>query len=147
MTVKKKFTIEDVNNQIRNDLQSINDSLLESFELATKNVVETAKANQTYDDQTGDLTSSIGYIIFHDGQEVTSYFGATSTVEGITQGLATARSKPEIYNCPGIVIIIVAGMEYASTVENSGYDVISGSLAHFESTIQQCFNEVKLKYQ
>lgn len=147
MTTKIHFTTDDLRAEIAHDLDAISNSLLESFKRAAKEAVENAKSLLTYEDQTGDLRSSIGYVIFHDGEEVANYFGATATTEGLTQGLAAARSQTDIYNRPGIVIIIVAGMDYASYVESTGYDVLSGSLAHFSEAIQQCFDEVKLQYQ
>lgn len=78
-----------------------------------------------WNDQTGNLRSSIGYIVSVDGEPV----GASDfkkvvgpkadeekDIDGSPEGLAYAERLCKLYP-KGIALIVVAGMEYASYVE------------------------------
>jgi hypothetical protein len=79
-------------------------------------------------DRTGNLRSSIGYVITLDGQPIeTGGFkivagperiekGAGLVLNGASEGEEYARQLAMIYS-KGIALIVVAGMEYASYVE------------------------------
>ena len=81
--------------------------------------VKYAKKYHGYEDQTKNLTSSIGYAVIVDGKIEKSI---TMAEEGASLVDELARRYSE-----GMVLVVVAGMEYAAAVESKGYDVISGS--------------------
>jgi len=105
--------------------------------------VNWAKNNHGYDDQSGNLTSSIGYAIIVDGNVKSSKFTGetvTSDIDGgnkKTKRMKTSREGKAYGRIAvqeiagefptGMVLVVVAGMEYAAAVESKGYDVISGS--------------------
>src|SRR5690606_22352497 len=91
-------------------------------------------------DQTGNLRSSIGCMIFYDGEEVHANFEGDSA-EGKTAGLAFARRIGADFN-DGWALVTVAGMEYASWVEALGYDVITGSTINGESKFQEAWDNI-----
>lgn len=75
-----------------------------------------------YHDQTGNLTSSIGYIIMLDGDIVDEYGfnAALSTGEqGVIEGRAYAQQVSIDYP-KGFAVVVVAGMDYAAYVERRG---------------------------
>lgn len=92
--------------------------------------VKEARLNGNYTDRTGNLRSSIGFIIVDNGKVIFENFGAIPSKEkvkgsdGGTTGKKKARSfaleLTKKYN-QGICLIIVAGMNYASYVENGHY--------------------------
>lgn len=90
------------------------------------NFVTNARTIDTYKDQTGNLRSSIGYVITHNGVMVVNNFEATLNEDGREQGeqyaIELSNQTPGKY-----VLICVAGMNYAGYVEAMGYDVITGS--------------------
>jgi hypothetical protein len=103
--------------------------------------VKFAKKYHGYQDQTGNLTSSIGYAIIYDGEIKSTYGGGTaevvkdltgktkkvkSTVEGRHGAVKIVTELAHRYP-KGMILVIVAGMEYAAAVESKGYDVITGS--------------------
>ncbi|MEI6865564.1 hypothetical protein [Flavicella sp.] len=105
--------------------------------------VNNARELNTYLDNTGNLRSSIGYIILNDGDIVDMNFkskgadGETGKLKGIEIAAKVASLYPS-----GFVLIGVAGMEYARYVESMGLDVITGSQPE-SSEIKALFNEIK----
>jgi hypothetical protein len=102
--------------------------------------VNQARLEGNYTDRTGNLRSSIGYVVLRNGQE----FG--SNYEGKASGVARAKEfiseiKQEFDK--GWVLIGVAGMKYAAYVEAKNYDVITGSVPS-ESIIEKLFSEINI---
>ena len=94
--------------------------------------VSKARINADFTDRTGNLRSSIGFIILKDGSPVYQNFETskkgTDKQSGLRRGLEFASKEGEILMV-GYVLIVVAGMEYAAAVESKGFDVLtSGSI-------------------
>ena len=87
--------------------------------------INKARVNGNYTDQTGNLRASIGYIVLKDGAILNQAFQENKQ-EGIAQGQKIANEIAQQYT-RGFILIGVAGMNYAASVEAKGYDVISGS--------------------
>ncbi len=69
-------------------------------------------------DQTGNLRNSIGYVLMYDGKKYSENFEETTDgKEGLQKGREFAYELAKRYPS-GIVLVIVAGMEYASYVED-----------------------------
>lgn len=81
-----------------------------------------AKDQHNYQDQTGNLTNSIGYAVVKQGK-ILNYGGEIQPGEGAAEGLKVAEQMaaklPNSFS-----LIIVAGMNYAAYVEARGYNVI-----------------------
>jgi hypothetical protein len=84
--------------------------------------------NGSYKDRTKNLRSSVGYIVVVDGQVYkTGSFGKPDgNSEGKNAGMSYARSLAGKFP-KGIVLIVVAGMRYASYVSAKGYNVLDSS--------------------
>ncbi|MCQ2317822.1 MAG: hypothetical protein MJZ90_02715 [Bacteroidales bacterium] len=88
-----------------------------------------------FHDQTGNLRSSIGYMVFVDGVSVhQSTFEQVSpqaahkdgvTYDGGKKGEAYCREIGE--NTTGVCLVVVAGMDYATYVESKGRDVLTSA--------------------
>lgn len=87
-----------------------------------------ARERHGYRDQTGNLTSSMGYAVLDDGREV-DLSGFDVLLDGRDGSMAGKAFLTDIISehRDGIVLIVVAGMDYAAAVESKGYDVLSGS--------------------
>lgn len=108
--------------------------------------VNKARGLDTYQDRTGNLRASIGYIILKDGKIVDQNFLASPRGTDKTGGIAFARQVAgEVANDfpEGFVLIGVAGMSYARYVEDKGFDVITGS-APTDEELQEILNEIEL---
>lgn len=103
------------------------------------------KARGGFDDITGNLRSSIGFIIIYDGKIVNENFEASDTGTDKATGLGLGRSYAEKIGKDypkGYALITVAGMEYAAAVEALNYDVISGSTLGAASKMEGVWKKV-----
>ena len=99
-----------------------------------------------YMDWSKNLRSSIGYVIAADGEIIeTSSFdaegnGAEGAKEGKNFALQLVQDFPQ-----GIVLIVVAGMNYASYVSAKGYDVLDSSELLAEKLVPQMLSKLGFK--
>lgn len=86
-----------------------------------------ARNGGTYEDQTGNLRSSIGYAVLLNGQVIQSYHvdKVKNGDEGVTEGQKYLQSRIKKSSKKGIVLIVTAGMNYAEYVEAKGKIVLS----------------------
>jgi len=122
-----KFTMRDINARIDRFEKEKTRKMFEVLSYVGIESVKFAKQNHTYEDQTGNLTSSIGYAIIHDGKIQKSMMMAEESAKVIDE---LARQYTN-----GMVLVVVAGMEYAAAVESKGYDVITGSSMYADSEL------------
>lgn len=87
-----------------------------------------ARSSTAYKDRTGNLRSSVGYVVAVDGKVVEeSTFavvakGGAGAQEGAKYAERLARQYPQ-----GITLIMVAGMDYAAYVSATGRDVLDSA--------------------
>ena len=105
--------------------------------------VNKARTNNTYQDQTGNLRSSIGYVIAKNGRIIKRNFEQRGDAnEGVTLGLNLAdKAVAEYPN--GIVLIVTAGMNYGLYVESMGYDVLTGSIPNRSQVLSSFYQMIK----
>lgn len=78
----------------------------------------------SYTDRSGNLRSSIGYVIIVNGQICTKAgFGARGVNDGQAQGETTAESFAAKFP-DKTALVVVAGMNYAVYVAEKNYDVL-----------------------
>lgn len=111
--------------------------------------VKYARNLHTYDDHSGNLRSSIGYIIVRDGENIMENFekserGADKST-GLGKGRQLAKSIALTYPS-GYVLIGVAGMQYAAAVEAKGYDVVAGACMQAEIYLKKSIQSVFKQY-
>lgn len=99
---------------------------------------------ESWFDQTGNLRSSIGYVIARDGNVIrtggfSQFFEGT---EGPSEGRKFAKEMAVKY--PGkYVLIVVAGMEYASYVEEmENKDVLASSSLFVERELPKMLKRI-----
>lgn len=115
--------------KIAKEINRAEDEILKKLSFIGENAVNDARGNGDYMDNTGNLRSSIGYTILKNGETVrTSSFDrvkqeASKAKRESTKLLDELRTK---FNT-GFVLIVVAGMDYAVTVEARGRNVLSSS--------------------
>ena len=102
--------------------------------------VDEARENGSYTDRTGNLRNSIGYVVVKDGVIVS---------EGGFQGTGGEKSKTLAYklatSTKGIVLIVVAGMNYASHVEAIGKNVLTSAELLAEQLVPKIMSELGIK--
>lgn len=110
-----------------------------------------ARNNHGYVDRTGNLTSSIGYVVCCKGEIVSesSFEQITSTTsedgEKLNGGEIGAKYAKEIAKTypNDYVLVVVAGMKYATYVERLGYDVLAGSKIEAEKIARELISKLK----
>lgn len=100
-----------------------------------------SEATVRYADDTGALTSSVGFMVLQDGKVVTSNFEGTGkkAAVGMATGKAAAMEIAAKFTS-GLTLVVVAGMQYAAAVESMGYDVLTGSSFIAERELKEALN-------
>lgn len=94
-------------------------------------------------DQTGNLRSSIGYMVFKDGVAVhEGYQVVAGGAEGIAKGQTIAKKIGTKYKT-GIALVVTAGMDYALYVEAKGRDVLSSAESFAKKELPAMLDELK----
>ena len=85
---------------------------------------------RSYKDQTGNLRSSIGYVIAKDGEVIISNFKESNKGSDKSTGKEKGHRVAEDISLSfsgGYILVGVAGMDYAAAVEAKGYEVVTGA--------------------
>lgn len=107
--------------------------------------VNEARQRGRYKDQTGNLRSSIGYCVLEDGKVIKE--SSFDTVKNGAQGSLKGRAFLQrlISEHPsGLVLIVVAGMEYAAYVEAKNLNVLDSAEQLAERLLPQLLKSLKL---
>lgn len=143
MAITPLFNISDVENQIADAIDEQKKVLTNTFIYVGKKCVNKARSLDTYKDQTGNLRSSIGYIVLNDGVEISS--SGFSTVKKGSEGKMLGKEfikELAKQNSEGLVLIVVAGMNYASYVEAMGLDVLTSAELLAEKLIPEMLTKL-----
>lgn len=125
--------------------KNIEDALLLNLQRVGEQFVSNARDKATFTDRTGNLRSSIGYVILKNGTQLFENFRAVSNGP---EGVANAKKiiDEAKANFPtGLVLIGVAGMDYAAAVESKGFDVITSSAGTAETSLKTAMARIANK--
>ena len=103
----------------------------------------TGEKGRDFTDQTGNLRSSIGYVIVVDGEIVmeSSFETVKDGAEGARQGRAFAHRIAQQYP-QGIALIVVAGKNYAKYVSARGFDVLDSAELLAQQLVPQMLKQL-----
>lgn len=131
------------------DIRKLFDKLGERAELQIINIlqrtgeefVKVARLSGNYEDRSGNLRSSIGYVIVRDGRILGRNFQVsdkgTDKQTGKREGEQLAMDLVKIFST-GYILIGVAGMKYAVHVEAlDNYDVLTNAANKAEESIKE----------
>jgi len=140
-----KFNRNDIAKMLAEKYTVIDQALLLRILRVGEAFVKQARDTANFKDRTGNLRSSIGYIILKDGKDIYENFKSRA---GGKDGVEKAREVAaalKIKYPKGYVLIAVAGMDYAAAVESLGYDVITSSAADAATNLKQSLSELAKK--
>ena len=128
--MKPLFTNAMIANRLKDYVGVIENRSVEALMYIGEDFVNKARDIKTYEDRTGNLRSSIGYIVINDGAVV--QLNTKESDKGDKDSVGITNSKKisdELIseNPQGLILIVFAGMDYAASVESKNFDVISGS--------------------
>ena len=119
------------------------DAILNILMYVGESCITEARDNGSYMDQTGNLRSSIGYVVVRDGKIVGMKVG--EQVKEGTEGKGKAESymtRLASEHSTGISLIVVAGMNYAVYVEGRGKNVLSSAELLAERLVPQMLEQL-----
>lgn len=141
----------EIERMIRQQIEEIDRQTLEQFKrvLARALDIQRAKvrANGGYNDDTGQLRSSVGGIIYKNGKVLYEDFKLAPYGTDKEPGIREGRDKAllALRETSGWGITIVAGKEYASWVESKhGLSVLIDAQKELVKTLDQAFNEISV---
>ncbi|MBR5043004.1 MAG: hypothetical protein IKX67_07160 [Bacteroidales bacterium] len=120
--------------------------IISGFIKVGDDVCRIASQSHKYQDQTGNLSSSIGYCILRDG-EIVHEGGFTVVKDGAA---GAAKGKEYLHQLAkehpsGIVLIIVAGMEYSGYVEAMGLDVLDSATIRVREMVDELLSKLGIR--
>lgn len=141
-----KFTKADIRRMLNQRKERIEQALLLRLQRIGEEFVTNARDKATFTDRTGNLRSSIGYVIMKDGKQIFSNFlkVGRSGKDGVATAKEVAKEAAKNFST-GFVLIGVAGMDYAADVESKGYDVITSSSILAEESLKKAVKTIDAK--
>lgn len=162
MGIELKTPMSEINRYIEQQIKRAEEAIIYNLQYVGERVVNHARSlpspsaaaykgripphTPNYIDHTANLRSSIGYVISCDGNIRTNggfkaeANGSTGTASGAKYAKEVAGRYPE-----GIVLVVVAGMEYAAYVSAKGYDVIDSAELLADKLVPQILQQLGFK--
>ena len=143
MPIKRLTPTAEIDRYIAGRVEAIKRALVYNLCAVGEQVLNTARLTNSYKDQTGNLRSSIGYVVSVDGEIV-----QMSSFDTVKEGREGSRGGKEyamqlVRDFPhGIVLI---GMNYASYVSAKGYDVLDSSELLADKLVPQMLQQLGFK--
>lgn len=109
--------------------------------------VNEARNSGKYTDRSGNLRSSIGYVVLEDGVQIkkgTFNKVLTTATEAEAKSNELMTRLASTYNT-GLVLVVVAGMDYAAYVEAKGYNVLNSAEILAKKLVPQMLKQLGLK--
>lgn len=125
VSIRPKFNQAQIKAMLQQKVLRIERAILFKLQRSGEQFIANARNNGTYNDITGNLRSSLGYVVLHNGRQINSSFPGDKA-PGRAQAKRIAEEAAAKYG-RGFVLIVVAGMDYAAAVESKGKDVLTGS--------------------
>lgn len=120
--IKALFTTAQVRLELGKITKKVETAIIAYYRRRGEQFVKECRDQNTWQDDTGNLRSSIGYFIYKGDELIKQRFGSAE-MEGQDEALKTVESidkKDDVFYLFG-----VAGMNYAAAVESKGYNVIT----------------------
>lgn len=147
VSLRPKFNASQIHQFLEEKKKNVGEAILMRMRRIGEQFVRHARENANFTDRTGNLRSSIGYVVMKDGQQLYDNFrqvsGGPDGVDAAKDIIADAKKNFHT----GYVLIGVAGMDYAAAVESKGFDVITTGAGIAEESLklamQQLGNKLK----
>ncbi len=142
MGIKAGFTKQDIAHRLTLFHENVKKTIISHLILLGEKCINLAKDLNTYKDRTGNLRSSLGYIVVSNGKIVHAFNFIGKGQKGKSDGEAYIRQISGRYS-NGYALIIVAGMQYAAAVEAKGYDVLTSSEIFAEKELPKLMTDIR----
>lgn len=128
MPIRQITPMSEIDRYTEQRLRGLEQAVIRTLTYCGEMCLNVARSTNSYKDQTGNLRSSIGYVVAVDGRIVnqSDFETVKKGGDGSKQGAAFAKQLVRRFP-KGVCLIVVAGMDYAVHVKNRGYDVLDSS--------------------
>lgn len=146
MGIRQITPASEIDRYIERQVERLIKAAIYNLQFIGERCLNAARETNSYKDRTGNLRSSLGYVIVCDGKIVyQSDFevvmkGDSGAKTGIQYAKEVVRQFPE-----GIVLIVVAGMNYASYVSATGRDVLDSAELLADKLVPQILKQLGFK--
>ena len=144
MPIKPPPNIKDFAQNIHNACNGLMESARRSMIQIGLEAVDEARTHHKYLDQSGNLTSSVGYVLVENGAIISqsSFEPVKETATlgppaGIQYAQELATQHPT-----GLVLIVVAGMDYATFVEVKGLGGMTGAELYAKERAKEMLSDL-----
>lgn len=146
MPIRQITPMSEIDRYTEQRLRGLEQAVIRTLAYCGELCLNVARSTNSYKDQTGNLRSSIGYVVAVDGRIVnqSSFETVKEGGQGSKQGAAFAKQLVRRFP-KGICLIVVAGMEYAAHVKNRGYDVLDSSELTADRIVPYMLKQLGLK--
>lgn len=152
MGLKPKFTTKQFDLELQKRREIIEKLIMTNLSVLGVKAVNHARTNRGYRDQTANLVNSTGFVLLKDGQNVYEDFQRTASgpeptnIDGVSVGRSLANEIASSFNnFKGWALIIVAGMEYAASVEyRYGKNVLAATELLIRQEMPATIQKIKL---
>lgn len=145
MPIKCTTPKEQINAYIQERIARMNKAIINTLCYAGEMCVNEARSyhGKAYQDQTGNLRSSIGYVVAVDGkiQQMGGFNVVLNGQEGAMTGRQYAQEVLRQYP-HDTVLIVVAGRTYARYVAAKGYNVLQSAEALAEQIVPDLLKQL-----
>lgn len=132
--------MDEIDRMIEEEIRKSEMDIIKKLSYIGESAISEARENGDYMDQTGNLRSSVGYVILNNGKTVLENIQRSDRGTDRSTGVQVAKNFiqeiSEKYK-NDFVLIVVAGMNYAVYVEALGRNVLSSSKLLAESLAKQ----------
>lgn len=147
MSFEAQFSVKELMKGLDAEIQKVETIIQNELIRVGLQFVRDARINADFTDRTGNLRSSIGFLILKNGENIFENFEQAGSGPDKATGVARAiqfakmNLQDEINN--GFILCVVAGMEYAVFVEAKGYDVLTSSSMKADDNLKNAMAELK----
>ncbi|HWV31027.1 MAG TPA: hypothetical protein VN038_15315 [Dyadobacter sp.] len=140
---KANFKPADIRRHLNQGAARIEEQIIIRLRYLAEATIAVARQTNSYLDQTGNLRSSIGYLILKNGKVIDESFeqvkeGSEGTAAGRKHARQIAGEYPR-----GFVLVVVAGMHYGAVLESRGIDVLSSAEQYAKSKLPEMLQKLK----
>lgn len=108
------------------EMKKVQENLVMAYRIAGEEAVRQQNLSHKYLNQTGNLSASVGYSVLFNGKVIDDGGFEGAGPEGASAGQMYLQQLIG-ENQTGLVLIVVAGMNYAKYVEDMGLDVLTSA--------------------
>ena len=149
MSISPTFSTRDIEEYVAKRAERVHEAVLYYLNYAGVKAVNEVRLKGNYTDRSRNLRGSTGYLIVYNGPVVSGGGfepidggGVDGTRIGRDYALQLANHEGQ-----GYVLIVVAGMHYASYVAARGYDVLQSGKLLAEHLVPRLMEKLKAKLQ